>query len=96
MRMSKISYSPMLDLPVKESFRLQFRRTRLRAQAPRPATAREREIWNMAREAAAESVEIQEASHRGSVIAARLTLIQQHGAETLRAQGCPWVDDITY
>jgi hypothetical protein len=92
----RISYSPMIDLPLRESFERDFRRTRLRAQSPRPATAREREIWNMAREAAAESVEIQEASHRGSVIAARLTLIQQHGKEALLSQGCPWVDHVTY
>lgn len=92
----KISYSPVLDLPMHESFKLQFRRTRLRAQAPRPATEREREIWRMARAAAVEPVEVREAGHRGSIISARLTLVQQHGAEALRAQGCPWVDDVMY
>lgn len=92
----RISYSPMIDLPLKESFERDFRRTRLRAQAPRPATEREREIWNMAREAAADPVRVQEMGYRGSVIAARLTLVQKHGAAALRAQGCRWVDDVTY
>ena len=94
--MSKINYPQTLALPIKESFKLHFRRTRLRAQAPRPATAREREIWNLAREAAARPLEEQEAAHRGSIINARLELIWRYGAEALRAQGCPWVDDITY
>lgn len=94
--MSKINYPQTLDLPIKESFKLHFRRTRLRAQSPRPATEREREIWYMAREAAAQPLEIQEAQHYRRIVNARLELVWDYGEEALREQGCPWVDHVTY